>query len=274
MRAFDDLHQLRTVRAVVLAASGTAFCSGMDLAEMHNTSKSPDALAQWHHDAAAYRDLLEMMLRFPKPLIAAVNGPALAGGAGLALACDLVLATDAAAFGLPEPRRGLVAGMIAPLLAFRVGAGRAAYLLLSAQRFPLPRPIVSACITNLCPRTISGLEPTNWPVDASLRPRGPALDEANAQRDDRRTPDDDADRRGGRAAPPPARPKPPREGLMTRFSKSGAKMAVTATYSETGSGIRDDSDADLKGHYILTNSATKNLQSRDVPRPCRNSKCF
>jgi len=44
-----------------------------------------------------------------------------------------VLGTDAAAFGLPEPRRGLVAGMIAPLLAFRVGAGRAAYLLLSAQ---------------------------------------------------------------------------------------------------------------------------------------------
>jgi methylglutaconyl-CoA hydratase len=136
MRAFDDLHQLRTVRAVVLAASGTAFCSGMDLAEMHNTSKSPDALTQWHHDAAAYRDLLEMMLRFPKPLIAAVNGPALAGGAGLALACDLVLATDAAAFGLPEPRRGLVAGMIAPLLVFRVGAGRAAYLLLSAQTIP------------------------------------------------------------------------------------------------------------------------------------------
>jgi enoyl-CoA hydratase/carnithine racemase len=136
MRAFDDLHQLRTVRAVVLAASGTAFCSGMDLAEMHNTSKSPDALAQWHHDAAAYRDLLEMMLRFPKPLIAAVNGPALAGGAGLALACDLVLATDAAAFGLPEPRRGLVAGMIAPLLVFRVGAGQAAYLLLSAQTIP------------------------------------------------------------------------------------------------------------------------------------------
>jgi len=136
MRAFDDLHQLRTVRAVVLAASGTAFCSGMDLAEMHSTSKSPDALAQWHHDAAAYRDLLETMLRFPKPLIAAVGGPALAGGAGLALACDIVLATDAAAFGLPEPRRGLVAGIIAPLLAFRVGAGRAAYLLLSAQTIP------------------------------------------------------------------------------------------------------------------------------------------
>jgi methylglutaconyl-CoA hydratase len=133
MQAFDDLHQERTVRAVVLAASGTAFCGGMDLAEMHGTSQSPDALAQWHGDAAAYRDVLETMLHFPKPLIAAVNGPAMAGGAGLALACDMVLATDAASFGLPEPRRGLVAGIIAPLLAFRVGGGRAGYLLLSAQ---------------------------------------------------------------------------------------------------------------------------------------------
>jgi len=136
MRAFDDLHQQRKVRAVVLAASGPAFSSGMDLAEMHGTGKAPDALAQWHNDAAAYRDLLETMLHFPKPLIAAVSGPALAGGAGLALACDIVLATDSAAFGLPEPRRGLVAGMIAPLLAFRIGAGRAAYLLLSAQAIP------------------------------------------------------------------------------------------------------------------------------------------
>ncbi len=133
MQAFDDLHQQRKVRAVVLAASGTAFCAGMDLAEMLGTSESPDALSQWHNDAASYRDLLETMLRFPKPLIAAVNGPAMAGGAGLALACDMVLATDTASFGLPEPRRGLVAGMIAPLLAFRVGGGRAAYLLLSAQ---------------------------------------------------------------------------------------------------------------------------------------------
>ena len=78
---------------------------------------------QWHHDSVAYRDLIETMLRFPKPLIAAVGGPAMAGGAGLALACDLVLAAESASFGLPEPRRGLVAGMVAPLLAFRIGVG-------------------------------------------------------------------------------------------------------------------------------------------------------
>src|ERR1700682_2686512 len=82
-QALDDLHQERQVRAVVLAASGTAFCAGMDLAEMQSTSRAEDALAQWHLDAVAYRDLIETMLRFPKPLIAAVGGPAMAGGAGL-----------------------------------------------------------------------------------------------------------------------------------------------------------------------------------------------
>jgi methylglutaconyl-CoA hydratase len=132
-QALDDLHQERRVRAVVLAAAGPAFCAGMDLAEMQGTSRAEDALAQWHLDAVAYRDLIETMLHFPKPLIAAVGGPAMAGGAGLVLACDLVLAAESASFGLPEPRRGLVAGMVAPLLAFRIGAGRAAYLLLSAE---------------------------------------------------------------------------------------------------------------------------------------------
>ena len=135
-QALEELHQERRVRAVVLAASGPAFCAGMDLAEMQITSRADDALARWHHDSVAYRDLIETMLRFPKPLIAAVGGPAMAGGAGLALACDLVLAAESASFGLPEPRRGLVAGMVAPLLVFRIGAGRAAYLLLSAATIP------------------------------------------------------------------------------------------------------------------------------------------
>lgn len=136
VQAFEDLLIERTVRAVVLAAAGPVFCAGMDLAEMLETSRTANALEQWHRDSVAYRDLLETMLRFPKPIIAAVGGPAVAGGAGLVLACDVVVAAEAATFGLPEPRRGLVAGMVAPLLAFRIGAGRAGYLLLSAATVP------------------------------------------------------------------------------------------------------------------------------------------
>ncbi|HEX3656456.1 MAG TPA: enoyl-CoA hydratase/isomerase family protein [Pirellulales bacterium] len=135
-QALDDLHQERRVRAVILTGAGPAFCAGMDLGEMLETSRQDDALAQWHRDAVMYLDLILVMLRFPKPLIAAVNGPAMAGGAGLVLACDLVVAAESAAFGLPEPLRGIVAGMVAPLLHFRVGGGQAARLLLSASTLP------------------------------------------------------------------------------------------------------------------------------------------
>ncbi len=135
-KAIHDLHAERRVRAVMLSAAGDVFCAGMDLAEMHATSRESDAFARWHEDATLYRDLLETMLRFPKPLIAAVGGPALAGGLGLVLACDIVLAGPQATFGLPEPRRGLVAGIVSPLLAFRIGAGRAAYLLMTTDPIP------------------------------------------------------------------------------------------------------------------------------------------
>jgi len=132
-QALDDLHQERKVRAVILTGAGTAFCAGMDLGEMQATAAQPDALLHWHTDAVQYRELLTKMLHFPKPLIAAVNGPAVAGGVGLLLACDIVVAATDAQIGLPEPRRGIVAGMVAPLLVFRIGASQAANLLLTAR---------------------------------------------------------------------------------------------------------------------------------------------
>jgi enoyl-CoA hydratase/carnithine racemase len=132
VQALEDLHLERRVRAVVLTGSGPAFCAGMDLAEMLETSQQPDAHAQWHHDAMTYHDLVLQLLRFPKPLIAAVNGPAMAGGAGLMLACDVVVAAEEAKFALPEPLRGIVAGIVAPLVHFRIGGGQAARLLMTA----------------------------------------------------------------------------------------------------------------------------------------------
>jgi methylglutaconyl-CoA hydratase len=132
-QAFSDLHGEKQVRAVILIGNGPAFCAGMDLAEMQQTAAQPNAQEQWYEDSVQYRELIEQMLQFPKPIIAAVNGPAVAGGAGLVLASDIVLATSAAKFGLPEPKRGIVAGMVAPLLAFRVGGGIATQLLLRAN---------------------------------------------------------------------------------------------------------------------------------------------
>jgi methylglutaconyl-CoA hydratase len=132
-QALDDLHQERQVRAVILTGAGTAFCAGMDLAEMQETANQPDAWRLWHEDALRYRELLDKLLQFPKPVIAAINGPVVAGGAGLMLASDIVVAATDAKFALPEPRRGIVAGMVSPLLAFRIGASHAANLLLTAR---------------------------------------------------------------------------------------------------------------------------------------------
>lgn len=132
-QAFSDLHGEKQVRAVILIGNGPAFCAGMDLSEMQQTAAQPNAQEQWYEDSVQYRELIEQMLQFPKPIIAAVNGPAVAGGAGLVLASDIVLATSSAKFGLPEPKRGIVAGMVAPLLAFRVGGGIATQLLLRAN---------------------------------------------------------------------------------------------------------------------------------------------
>ncbi len=134
-QALDDLHQERAVRAVVLTGAGTAFCAGMDLSEMQATAQMPqmDAWQQWHEDAVQYRELLDKLLQYPKPIIAAVNGPAVAGGIGLIAASDLVIAGEGATFSLPEPRRGIVAGIVSPLLVFRVGASQATNLLLTCR---------------------------------------------------------------------------------------------------------------------------------------------
>jgi methylglutaconyl-CoA hydratase len=136
--ALEDLHQEKRVRAVILTGAGSAFCAGMDLHEMHASDKLPDAEKQqeWGELYEEYRDLIVQMLELPKPIIASVNGPAVAGGAGLVLASDIVVACPAAQFGLPETRRGLVAGVVGPLLVFRVGGGAAARILLTGSLFP------------------------------------------------------------------------------------------------------------------------------------------
>jgi methylglutaconyl-CoA hydratase len=136
--ALGDLYMEKRVRAIVLTGAGTAFCAGMDLHEMHAASTLPDAekTQDWGDTAEAYREVVSQMIELPKPIIASVNGPAVAGGAGLVLASDIVVASPSAQFGLPEPRRGIIAGVVAPLLAFRTGGGTAARLLLTSAIYP------------------------------------------------------------------------------------------------------------------------------------------
>ncbi len=135
-QALMDLHQEKKVRAVILTGSAHVFCAGLDLHEIHATRThrpEEEQLRIWQEDALAYRDLLREMLEYPKPIISAVNGPAMGGGAGLVLASDLVVAARSAEFGVPGPQRGLVAGAVAALFAFRTGGGWAANVMLSSR---------------------------------------------------------------------------------------------------------------------------------------------
>ncbi|MCG8583627.1 MAG: enoyl-CoA hydratase/isomerase family protein [Pirellulales bacterium] len=137
-QALSDLQKQRSCRVIIITGAGTAFCSGTDLNEIDAAATQGDAFERWQRDLVELRDLVEKMLRFPKPIIAAVNGDTVAAGMALLLASDLVLAADSASLALSEPRRGLVAGLVAPLLSFRVGAGTASRLLLTGQTMEAP----------------------------------------------------------------------------------------------------------------------------------------
>src|SRR5262245_26232170 len=120
-------------RCLVLAANGPAFCAGMDLAQMQESALRSDAPQIWHADTELYYDVVAAIFQLPFPVLAVVQGPALAGGFGLVLACDLVIAADSATFALPEPRRGITAAIVTPVLVYRAGTASASYLLLSGE---------------------------------------------------------------------------------------------------------------------------------------------
>jgi methylglutaconyl-CoA hydratase len=120
-------------RMLILAADGPVFCAGMDLQEMQERAARPDAVELWQGDANAYREVVAALVQLDIPTLAVVQGPVVAGGVGLVLACDMVLASDAASFSLPEPKRGITAAVVAPLLVYRLGAGQATHLLLCGR---------------------------------------------------------------------------------------------------------------------------------------------
>lgn len=101
--AFDDIESDPDIRVTILSGAGKVFCAGMDLTTIAE-GQSEAVLFGRHGFAGFARRPRE------KPVIAAVHGAAVAGGFELMLACDLVVASDTATFGLPEPKLGLIAG--------------------------------------------------------------------------------------------------------------------------------------------------------------------
>jgi methylglutaconyl-CoA hydratase len=118
-RALAEAERDDGVRVVLLTAAGKDFCSGADLESLERISHA--GVAENLADARSLAELFLQMRRHSRPVIAAVHGRALAGGCGLAAACDIVLAAESARFGYPEVNLGFIPAMVMALLRRSVG---------------------------------------------------------------------------------------------------------------------------------------------------------
>lgn len=127
--AMDEAERLDTVRAIIITGAGRAFSSGFDLKDQ--MERRPRGVSDWR---PILRKDFDVPMRFwhcPKPTIAAVSGPCLAGACELALACDITIAAEDAFFGEPELKFG--AGIVVMILPWIVGPKLAKEIILTGM---------------------------------------------------------------------------------------------------------------------------------------------
>jgi methylglutaconyl-CoA hydratase len=130
LTALDEFEKDRS-RVVIMTGAGSAFCAGMDL-EMLSAIGQQSAQEN-QEDSRRMARMFRRIWSFPKPLIAAVNGHALAGGCGIATLCDFTLAVPEAKFGYTEVRIGFLPAIVSVFLTRQIGDKRARDLLLTGR---------------------------------------------------------------------------------------------------------------------------------------------
>jgi methylglutaconyl-CoA hydratase len=142
------------VRVIVLAGRGSVFCAGADLDWMRTVAgfTREENLA----DARALFDLYETIDRSPKAVVAAVQGAALGGGAGLVAVADVAVAEEGAQFGFTEVRLGLVPAVISPFVVRKVGLSAVRELFLTGERFSAARAAAIGLVHRIVP--LGGLD--------------------------------------------------------------------------------------------------------------------
>jgi len=178
--AFQQARDDAQARCVIVTGAGNAFCAGMDLAELTESLQSHSEANKVWDDALHLASLYDLIYTLPKPTIAAVNGAAVAGGAGLVTVCDLALAVPEAKFGYPEVRRGLVAAMVLPHLLRHVGERMGRYLLLTGELIGAEEALRSGLINAVVPAADQLLDRAHaWAL--SLAEGGPNALQATKQ---------------------------------------------------------------------------------------------
>jgi len=130
--ALADADRCEDIRAVMLTGAGRQFCSGADTSEFKTLT--PDQADRVEYRAGLTVRAQGAIPAMTKPVVGAVRGYALGGGAGLALSCDIVVASETAQFGYPEVKHGLVGASVLPNLTHQIGR-KAAFELVATGRF-------------------------------------------------------------------------------------------------------------------------------------------
>jgi methylglutaconyl-CoA hydratase len=134
-------------QVVILTGAGSAFCAGLDMEHLSTmTARTP---AEHRRDSENMAHVLRTVYDFPKPVIAAVNGPAIAGGMGLATLADFTLATPASVFGYSEVRVGFVPAIAASFLLRQVGEKRTRELLLTGRMMKADEALALGLVTKI-----------------------------------------------------------------------------------------------------------------------------
>ena len=147
--AFDRLGADATVRVVVLSAQGDDFCAGADLQALELLLA--DGLKAHLQDAQALGKVFITMRMLSKPVVGVIRGRALAGGAGLATACDMVLAHADSSFGYPEVQVGFVPAMVMTMLRRAVGEKRAFELIATGRRISAAEALHMGLVSRVIP---------------------------------------------------------------------------------------------------------------------------
>src|SRR5205807_5001127 len=147
--ALRDADARDEVRAVVLTGAGADFCSGADLSALQKISEA--SVEENLEDARKLLELYALIRSVRVPVVAAVRGRALAGGCGLATACDIVLAASSARFGYPEVQRGFVPALVLNMLKRAVGEKVAFDLAVTGRLLAAPDAAAVGLISRVFP---------------------------------------------------------------------------------------------------------------------------